>query len=104
MKARKVAILLAVAAVSVVTLFVITLIDDTALGATSSSWSTADPDSALAKPRQECGYSGLGGVDLVEVLAVPVEGEPGDLLAPFTVQDGRDFRSPSSPVVDCTGN
>jgi len=104
MKARKIAILLAVAAVSVVTLFVITLIDGTALGATDSGRQTTGPVPVVVGSGQDSGIPGSGGAKFIEVLVVPAEGGSSDLLAPFATGNGRDFKALSGPVVDRPGH
>lgn len=98
MQARKIAILLAVTALSVLTLFVITLLDASAFGAEADPALLAGalPDT-LAFYREKISI-GPDGDALVEVSAVLGKGGSGDLLLPFAFENGSDFNILSGPV------
>jgi len=91
MRARRVAILLALTAVSILTLFVLVLIDGEALGATA-----ALPDTLAVY--EENVLIGPDGDAQVEVRVVLTEGGSGDLLLPFSFVDGHDFTILSGPA------
>ncbi len=98
MTARKVAIMLAIAALTGLTLFVISLIDGEAFGAVTSSGSDASalPDTlAFLHERITVGPDGDA---VVEVTAVLGRGVAGDLLLPFDFEDGRDLAVLSGPA------
>ena len=99
MKARKVAILLAITALGGLTLFVLSLIDDSAFGAQLPEFQVgkAVPDT-LDYFREQITV-GPDGNASVEVLAVLVKGGSGDLLLPFAFEDGYDFAILSGPAI-----
>jgi hypothetical protein len=99
MKARKIALMLAITVVTVLTLFVISLVDSRAFGAEAPTAQIlgAAPDTlALLSERITIGSDGNAGV---KVLAVLGKGGSGDLLLPFAFEEGLDFAILSGPVV-----
>ncbi len=99
MQARKVAIMLAITVLTVLTLFVISLVDAQAFGAEVPSREIlgAVPDTlTMLSERITIGPDGNAGV---EVQAVLGKGGSGDLLLPFAFEESQDFAILSGPVV-----
>ncbi len=90
--------MLAISALTGLTLFVMTLIDDTAFGAEPGDVAppAATPDTLWSL--QEKITIGPDGDASVEVSAVLGKGGSGDLLLPFAFEDGSDFTILSGPV------
>ena len=87
MRARKVVILLALAALSALTLFLVVLVDGEALGATVSGTESSPQWKGI----------GPGGKANVEVLAFLGEGGSGDLRLPLISGSVSDFTIPPGP-------
>ncbi len=88
MRARKVAILLAITAISALTLFIVVLADSDALGA---------PPPAAA-PGTASIFFGPNGKPEVEFFDVLGEGGPSDLRFSLARQDAREFTNPFGPL------
>nr|MEE4267871.1 hypothetical protein [Candidatus Krumholzibacteria bacterium] len=91
--------MLAITVLTVLTLFVISLVDAKAFGAEvpASQALGAVPDTlALLSERITIGSDGNAGVEVVAVLG---KGGSGDLLLPFAFEAGQDFAILSGPVV-----
>jgi hypothetical protein len=98
MKARKVAILLTLTALTALTLFIVTLMDSPAHGMdVNSDRAGAVPDTI--EYYRESVSIGPDGDAFVEVSAVLANGGFGDLLLPFAFEDGNDFTILSGPVL-----
>lgn len=92
MRARKISILLAITAISALTLFVVSLPTCSAEAAVM----VAVPDTLLGY--EEKVIVGPDGNDRVEITAVVGRGGVHDLLLPFDFDDGTDFSIPSGPA------
>ena len=88
MRARKVAILLAITAISALTLFIVVLVDSDALGA-------PPPEAA---PGTASIFFGPNGKPEVEFSGVLGEGGPGDLRLTLARRDARKLTSPFGPL------
>jgi len=95
MRARKVAIMLAITALTGVTLFVMSLIDGRALGAEPTATAAAPDTLAYLSEWLTIGPDGDA---LVEVAAVLAKGGSGDLLLPFAFDAAVDFAISSGPI------
>jgi hypothetical protein len=82
MRARKIAILLTITAVSALTMFLILLVDSDAFGAEPGPQSSPCVSNIKWSDRKA----------LVEVLAVLGDGGSGDLRLPFVFEDACDFK------------
>ncbi len=91
--------MLALTALTVLTLFVVSLLDSDALGATldpSAGGAAAAPDT-LEFYREHI-IVGPDGITTVEITTVLGKGGSGDLLLPFTFGNSRDFSILSGPA------
>lgn len=82
MRARKIAILLAITAVSALTLFLVVLADSDAFG--------AEPDPQYSQGANDLEWP--DGKARVEVLVVLGDGGSGDLRLPLVFEDASDFK------------
>jgi len=97
MRARRVAILLTITAISALTLFLISVLDGEALAATVGDHvAAAVPDTLLAY--EETVTIGPDGNSHIEILVVLGSGGLVDLLLPFEYENGDDFSILSGPV------
>ena len=98
MRARKVAIMLVLTAISALTLFIVALLDKPAFGAEIPAVYRAPAVPDTLEFYRESVSIGPDGNALVEISAVLANGGSGDLLLPFAFEAGDDFTILSGPV------
>jgi hypothetical protein len=107
MKARKVAIMLALTALTGLTLFVISLVDSEAFGAEAPSGFHAPAVPDTLEYLGEKLTIGPDGNANVEIMAVLAKGGSGDLLLPLAFEETQDITILSGPIsfgLDSTGS